>query len=214
MNFDTSHVYHVFNQGNNRSRVFFNRDNYLFFLKKIRKHIVPFADVLAWCLMPNHFHVLIYIKEYESVDLIKTNGGIYSGPNNSIFRLNSPLSKSIGNMLSSYTRAVNLQNNLSGSLFRAKTKALCLTKIDGVTKAWLNNQGVTMINTQIQESQYPMVCYNYILKNPVYSALVKNNADGEFSSYPDVIGTRKGTLISHKRIEELGLVLLEDGLNR
>ncbi|MFA5647265.1 MAG: hypothetical protein WC951_03050 [Bacteroidales bacterium] len=65
MIFEKSHLYHVYNQGNNRQRIFFSRENYLFFLEKIKKHVLPYADVLAWCLMPNHFHLMAYVNEVE-----------------------------------------------------------------------------------------------------------------------------------------------------
>jgi len=52
MHFEPEHSYHIFNQGNNRELIFFNREIYFFFLKKIETHILPFADVLAYCLMP------------------------------------------------------------------------------------------------------------------------------------------------------------------
>jgi len=54
-------IYHVFNQGNNRENIFFSRENYLYFLSKINIYIKPHADILAWCLMPNHFHLMLYI---------------------------------------------------------------------------------------------------------------------------------------------------------
>ena len=62
MQFEPNHMYHIFNRGNNSQQIFFNRDNYLFFLKKIKLYIQPYADVLAWCLMPNHFHMMVYIN--------------------------------------------------------------------------------------------------------------------------------------------------------
>ena len=65
MFFESNHIYHIYNQGNNHQRIFFNRHNYLFFLKKIREHISPYADVLAWCLMPNHFHLMVFVKTVE-----------------------------------------------------------------------------------------------------------------------------------------------------
>jgi len=63
MVFETGHLYHIYNQGNNRQKIFFSREHYLFFLNKIKKHILPHADILAWCLMPNHFHLMIYVKD-------------------------------------------------------------------------------------------------------------------------------------------------------
>jgi hypothetical protein len=38
MNLEKGKLYHIFNQGNNHRKIFFDRDNYLFFLKK-NKHI-------------------------------------------------------------------------------------------------------------------------------------------------------------------------------
>ena len=65
MQFDTGHIYHIFNQGNNRQKIFLERENYLFFLRKIHKHVLPFADILAWCLMPNHFHLMVHVNHVE-----------------------------------------------------------------------------------------------------------------------------------------------------
>jgi putative transposase len=65
MDFVNGQIYHVFNRGNNSQTVFYNRENYLFFLDKIRKSILPHADVLAWCLMPNHFHLMISVSCVE-----------------------------------------------------------------------------------------------------------------------------------------------------
>lgn len=65
MQFATDHIYHIYNRGNNAQPIFFSRENYLFFLKKVRKHILPHADILAWCLMPNHFHFMVYVKKVK-----------------------------------------------------------------------------------------------------------------------------------------------------
>ena len=32
--------YHIYNRGNNRQDVFFERENYLFFLRRVRKYLV------------------------------------------------------------------------------------------------------------------------------------------------------------------------------
>ncbi len=61
MDFAAGQIYHVFNRGNNSQTVFFKRENYLFFLGKIKKNISPYAEILAWCLMPNHFHLMIKV---------------------------------------------------------------------------------------------------------------------------------------------------------
>ncbi len=52
MHFEKDKTYHIYNRSNNT--VFFDERNYLFLLWKVKKQIAPIADILAWCLMPNH----------------------------------------------------------------------------------------------------------------------------------------------------------------
>ncbi len=195
MNFESGHIYHLFNQGNNRQPIFFNRDNYLFFLRKVSIQITPFVDILAWCLMPNHFHFMILVNRIDITKRISEKNSLKS----------ISLAKSVGVLLSSYTRAINKQNSRSGSLFRQQTEAICLTKSLEIARNWYVKNGVIMINTNTPEKQYPNVCYNYILFNPLKAGIVKRNEDWEFSSYSDVMGLRNGKLISRGRILELGL---------
>jgi putative transposase len=180
MNFENGHLYHVFNQGNNRQKIFFKRENYYFFLKKIRTHILPYADLLAWCLMPNHFHLLLVPRSSSSLIRSAT---LSRAPN-----CTPTLNQSIGIMLASYTRAIQKQENSTGSLFRQKTKAQCLTKLEEITPAYINSNFGTLINNQTPENQYPQVCFDYIHQNPVKANLVNKAEDWEFSSYREYCG--------------------------
>jgi putative transposase len=204
MHFENGFLYHVFNHGNNRQKIFFSRENYLFFLKKIKSHITPFADILAWCLMPNHFHLMILVNKTELfTETFQSKQKQISGDIKKLAQ--KTLNSSIGIMLRSYTRAVNLQLERSGGLFREETKAICLNCNHKVTHAWFVSQGITNINMSIPEREYPSVCYNYILLNPLKDGLVKKAEDWEFSSYQDIMGIRNGTLISREKIKTLGL---------
>ena len=216
MIFEKDHLYHIYNQGNNRQSIFLDKDNYVFFLEKIRNHISPYADLLAWCLMPNHFHLMVHVNEVELP--------ISMGPTNAATTQNHALTQhhtsnlinqqkirtfqhSIGLMLASYTRAFNNRNNRSGSLFRKQTKAICLSCSKNTARAWFDSQGITVINIQHHEMQYPNICFNYINFNPVKDRLVKQCEDWEFSSYADIKGLRNGKMINREKIDELGLVL-------
>ena len=79
MQFEQGYIYHIFNQGNNRQNVFFNRENYLYFLKKIWKYIIPYCDVLAYCLMPNHFHLMVLVNELSMPKNTNTLGASSPG---------------------------------------------------------------------------------------------------------------------------------------
>lgn len=183
MNFEKEHLYHIYNQGNNKQKIFFEDRNYLFFLKKIKTHITPYADVLAWCLMPNHFHLMVRVK-------IETGGTTLSRT--------PSFNASIGIMLASYTRAINKQQNTTGSLFRSKTKAECLNCFEGLTPSFFDSNGVTKINISNPEVEYSQVCFNYIHQNPVKAKLVKTETDWEFSSAKEYYGNRSGNLINKK----------------
>lgn len=56
-------VYHVINRGNNRQPVFHDEADYLAFLRMIAQiqERKPF-DLLGYCLMPNHIHLLIQAR--------------------------------------------------------------------------------------------------------------------------------------------------------
>ena len=111
MEFHLNEIFHIYNRGNNQQKIFFKPDNYLYFLKKIRKHILPHCEILAYCLMPTHFHLLIHADK-RTVKTKKDTG-----------KEKNVLSDGFKVLLSSYTQAINKQNGTSGSLFQQNTKA-------------------------------------------------------------------------------------------
>lgn len=115
MQYQINHIYHIYNRGNNRQKIFFSRDNYLFFLSKIRKFLVPHCDILSYCLMPNHFHFQIRANE-NSIKTIKVKD-----------EERNVISEALRNILSSYSLAINKQEHRTGSLFTQNTKVKDLT---------------------------------------------------------------------------------------
>lgn len=55
--------YHLFNRGNNKQNIFYQEKNYFYFLKKYGDYMNPYLDTYAYCLLPNHFHVLMKVKK-------------------------------------------------------------------------------------------------------------------------------------------------------
>jgi putative transposase len=199
MHFEKGNLYHIYNQGNNKQKIFFNKENYLFFLKKIRTYILPFADILAWCLMPNHIHIMVFVNEVEVlVTVDDTDGVTRSHPVSKKRTLNQ--SKAI--MLRSYTRAIHKQNGSSGALFREATKAECLNEPKGITPSFYNTNSGTIIHIDNPEKQYPKICFNYIHQNPVIAHLVKEETDWEYSSAQEYAGLRNGSLINKEKAKE------------
>jgi putative transposase len=211
MDFANGQIYHVLNRGNNSQTVFFSRENYLFFLEKIRKCILPHADIMAWCLMPNHFHLMISVNcvEVEMSELVTPSGseGFTSSETLTKPSKRRTLNDSIGIILRSYSRAIQKQQKITGSLFQKETKALCLTEPQGISPAYFNTHFGMMGNLDSPETNYLNVCFDYIHMNPVNDRLVGTPEDWEFSSYRDYFCGRKGKLISRTLAKELGLTV-------
>jgi REP element-mobilizing transposase RayT len=60
-------TYHVYNRGNNKEIIFRTNDDYKHFMQLYTIYIKPIAKTYAWCLMNNHFHFCIKIKEEKEI---------------------------------------------------------------------------------------------------------------------------------------------------
>lgn len=178
MHFEPELPYHVYNRGNDHQPIFFNPGNYLFLLKKIRLEWRRHCDLLAWCLMPNHFHFIIVPKPSGCTYIVQKEKEVHL----------QKLSLVIGKTLSSYTRAVNKDQNKCGTLFQKKTKAKCLfqNEVQSIADSYLFN------------------CFSYVHFNPVQAGLVASAADWPFSSAPDYLGKRNGSLCNKELLYKLG----------
>jgi len=115
--------YHIYNHANGDDNLFREQKNYPFFMEKYHQHIDPIAETIAWCLMPNHFHLLVKIRSEEEVfDNLSTNFSKVSNFRKVVDIKEDDLkrkllSKQFANFFSSYTQAFNKVYNRRGSLF-------------------------------------------------------------------------------------------------
>ncbi len=98
--------YHIYNRGINGDKLFYEDDNYNYFLKLYNTHIDVIADTYGYCLMKNHYHFLIRIKEENEVltSQIKAPHQYFS------------------NLFNAYTKAINKKYNRNSSLFQRTFK--------------------------------------------------------------------------------------------
>jgi len=90
--------FHVYNRGVNRQKIFYEKRNYSFFLKRMEEYRTSGILIVSFCLMPNHFHFVLRQDE----------------PN--------AMSKYFGRLCKSYTRAINKLYQRTGHLFEGKYK--------------------------------------------------------------------------------------------
>ncbi|MBN8678340.1 MAG: hypothetical protein J0M29_08950 [Chitinophagales bacterium] len=191
MLFEPNVIYHIYNQGNNKELIFYKEENYLFFLKKTRLLISPYAEFLAYCLMPNHFHWLI---------IAKPDGCEWAS------HLKFPIPRQVLNhqiniLLRSYGRAINNQEGRTGSLFRQHTKGKTGWEDPFVeaSRRKSSTQGFVFG----LDNQYAYNCFNYIHQNPVEANLVLKGTDWIYSSARDYAGIRSGTLCNQSLAKDL-----------
>ena len=89
---DTS--FHIFNHANGFENVFREVDNFRYFLEKYRLYISPIAETYAYCLMPNHFHLVVRVRKREVIEALIRNKN-NSSKNNSNFSKVSKLERSV-----------------------------------------------------------------------------------------------------------------------
>ena len=108
----THSYYHIYNHANGDDLLFTIHDNYEYFLKLINRFITPHLNLYAYCLMPNHFHLLVsFSSETEKKSFHQ-------------------LSK----LFNSYTRSFNNFNNRKGSLFQKNFKRKQLFTLADIRK--------------------------------------------------------------------------------
>ena len=97
-------IFHVYTRGNNKENLFKEAENYPYFLRLWQKHVLPLAEVYAYCLMPNHLHVCVRIRYEEALPAAYQAG-------------KKPLWQPFSNCLNAYAKAINKGYGRTGSLF-------------------------------------------------------------------------------------------------
>ncbi len=119
--FEESCFFHVYNRTVDRQPMFKNEDNYQFFLKQYDHYLSPVADTYAFCLLGNHFHLLIKIKDVVSI--METSIQNKQLQKNAAEKpIHDIVSHQFRKLFQSYAMAFNVQNDRTGTLFQTPFK--------------------------------------------------------------------------------------------
>jgi REP element-mobilizing transposase RayT len=181
-------TYHIYNHANGSEKIFRRTADYDYFLQQYTLYIAPIADTYCFCLMPNHFHMLVRIKPED--ELIRFFEGLFglrrmraarqlaaaAGPGASaegiqqhlrrlptafdVWPLEKHLSKQFSNLFSAYTQSLNKRTGRMGSMFMKNFK-----------------------RKKIGDMNYLHTLVKYIHRNPVDAGLCAAVEEWPYSSY-------------------------------
>jgi REP element-mobilizing transposase RayT len=95
--------YHIYNRGINGCLIFENDENKAFFLKQLSKYLFGKISIFGYCLMDNHFHLVIRLNDEEQI-----------------------VTQAFSNFFNSYVKAFNKEIDRTGSLFEKHFKRIKL----------------------------------------------------------------------------------------
>jgi REP element-mobilizing transposase RayT len=114
--FHPGDTYHLYNRGHNRENIILERENYGYLLHLVRRHLHPVMDILAYCVMPNHYHLLVRMKARDGspvqISEVLETSEISRQVSNAMMRFSV-----------AYTKAINKRYGRVGALFQGPYQA-------------------------------------------------------------------------------------------
>ena len=150
ISFEHGRFYHVYNRGNNSEDIFVEKRNYDLFLELTRKYLLQVADIYAYCLMKNHFHFLLRIKELEEIVDEK---------------LREKPHLAFAYMFNAYAKKYNKTYNRKGSLFQEHLKKQQITDDDYLRQVICYIHLNPVKHGFSDRLEYPYSSFNTVISN-------------------------------------------------
>jgi len=165
---------HIFNRGVQKDKIFLEDEDYIFYLKRIKKYKEMYGiEFLNYNLLPNHFHYTIRQKD----DSEQSNQCHLLGEQMAQKTQRTPISKFMHVLHNSYAHYFNKKYKRSGHVFQDRYKQRI-----------------------VEDDSYIMWLSAYINGNAQIHKIVEDAKDWLYSSYLDYIGKRNGTICNNKEI--------------
>ena len=126
---ETGVTYHIYNRAVGKDNLFYEDGNYQYFIDKWKEYL-PYLDVYAYCLMPNHFHFLVQVRPIQE-EALKTHLQSQRTVKSQAFlkgdiEYSEYLEDQFKRLCSCYALALNKQQGRHGSLFQKRFKRISI----------------------------------------------------------------------------------------
>jgi putative transposase len=187
--FESGNYYHVYNRTIDKGKLFSNEGNYIFFLKKFDEYLSGFVDTYAYCLLGNHFHLLIGILPEDEIRVNlaffeNSSSGKKIGTkkkSNADKSVHEIVSHQLQKFFQSYAMAYNKQQNRVGTLFQTPFKRVL-----------------------IDNDQYFTNMVYYIHANPKKHGFISDFREYQWSSYKRMLIVKPTKLRKREILEWFG----------
>ena len=159
--FEEENFYHVYNRTVDKKPMFKNRGNYEYFLRQYDNYLSPVVDTYSYCLLGNHFHLLIRISDLENLQNFELSNSKNALTNKTVHQI---VSHQFRKFFQSYSMAFNLQHSRIGTLFQTPFK-----------------------RAEVDKDEYFTQLVYYIHANPQLHSLIHDFRDWEWSSYNRIL---------------------------
>lgn len=157
-----NNLYHVYNRGVEKRTVFYNEHDYNWFLDKMLYYKFELnMKILAYAILPNHWHFLLEESEFEGLPL--SRAGVKYKPQVNQYK-GSKIAKFLNLLTTSYTMHFNIKRMHKGGIFQGPFKSKL-----------------------INDDAYLISIIAYINLNPVKHKIVDNIDDWPYTSHHDII---------------------------
>ncbi|MBS1749168.1 MAG: hypothetical protein JST63_04645 [Bacteroidetes bacterium] len=166
--------YHILSRAIGNEQLFLTEENYRFFLARYKKYISPVADTYCFCLLSNHFHFLVKIKEAPAIFSML-------GKQIAEEQLPAIISRQFSKLLNSYAKAYNKANFRKGALFIDFLRRVSIEK----------------------DTQFGATVF-YIHKNPVHHGYCDTLEKWKWSSYNTLLTQKPTMLLRDEVLDCFG----------
>lgn len=166
--FEEGQYYHIYNRTNGNDLLFLQEGNYIFFLNKWKEYISPYFNTYAYCLMSNHFHFVLSVRQIDNDFKEKA---VLEGQ----ISINVFLEDQFKRFFNCYAAAFNKQQNRHGSLFQKRFKR------------------VLIYSNEVLRDK---ICY--VHHNPIHHDMSPYYETWRYSSYMAYTTKRQTTIDRHK----------------
>jgi putative transposase len=131
--------YHIYNRGINGENIFKEERNYSYFLQRYAHHVEPFAETYAYCLLKNHFHILIKTRSEDDIraflseqPALQKDGVLL--PKHHDKSIEWIFGNAFSSFFKSYAISINKAYNRTGSLFEESFRRILVDSDDYFTE--------------------------------------------------------------------------------